>query len=1125
MKNQVSPLSSRISITSNFIIMHPLFDAFIILVIIVNSVFLALDDPTSQTDTLSKVDNYFLGIYTAEMLLKIFGMGFILPRQSYLRDPWNVLDFAIVVTSYLTIALSSVNLNLRALRSLRVLRPLKTISNIEGLRIIVLTLLAALKPLLETLFILFFLFLIFAIAGLQLFAGSLKKRCFSLDGGIPLYNADGDDNNFQQYCSSDSDCGTVNSVEYICGKMIANPNYGSMNFDSIGSSLLFTFQTVTMEGWSDIMRDLQRTFSPLAPIFFIILILIGGFVLLNLTLAVIKAEFTANSHMSIKSRRLKKPTYDERLIKKLDENKIDVIHLIHKYQSGETLYRKYQFKKDQLLAIENSKRKLLRSKTSQITPAGSASRRRNAISSNTIIGDMTPFVKIKGVLGKLKALFTRKSKFGRFSKINSLNHDTRTELPASLQEFGTLNHLDRDTFRRKGRINSSKIVPHDSSKDSLTRNPSLDSLPGAKKKIFTPISQKFRSFFSKMNTLDHKVTMEPSSPSNIPEHQFTPRDSVDTAQNPENNTPDQSNVQVYKQTRGFGDLRIKITEANTPQKQGKSIDGNDAIEGSAANPLPSSVPSVIEEELSEASPSKTFDSGSAVTATRKSIFPTRVVGRRRQLRFGNSPIRPIKSEKVLVEQDNKVELINIAGIRNKRNAPVRPQQKLEEARETEQELLLEEQVDDLMDDDQWFLESLKAQENEGKNVGNRDKQRAALLKKINQIKGLTDFQRKSLLYQPPSVLRSSNKFSSAIGSEDFEGNFSRNSQSRKGGSVRNSSKGFLDDSDFLDRKKRNSNQNSRISRNSYGSYGSRGSGSRASQKSDKRALRAKKKATLKRGMTIREEDDAIKEENEEDEEIGAKRNEVQEEEIEDPIMSEEDVIELEEQEKHMVLDLRRLKAEPLYGKEYDSYSLNDVLPSKKLNEKKRQEEEDKRRLRENKMEIVHQVTIKEELAARERNQKKAEEMKKEMTALAMRFSEKAKEVRKQKKEEKAFDEEINAALENMRSKNNNSKSSPGGWTKKFAFRRASIKGPEISVSNRQLSNGTQKSNAKKIKTDPKEEEEELTQGQMKDFFFLLRKIQTPFNNEKENEESEEFQKKMKVFDFESDYTKIRVSIY
>ena len=525
-----------------------------------------------------------------------------------------------------------------------------------------------------------------------------------------------------------------------------------------------------------------------------------------------------------------------------------------------------------------------------------------------------------------------------------------------------------------------------------------------------------------------------------------------------------------------------------------------------------------------------------MTATKKSIFPTRVVGRRRLLRFGNSPIRPIQSEKVLVAQEdiegnNRVELINIAGIRNKRNAPmVRPQQKLEEAKEADQELLLEEQVDDLMDDDQWFLESLKQQETEGKFIGNKDKQRAALLKKINQIKGLTDFQRRSLLFQPPSVMRSSHKFSSALGSDDFEGNFSRNSQSRKGGSVRNSSKGFLDDSDFLDRKKRNSNQNSRLSRNSHGSYGSRGSGSvsRASQKSDKRAMRAKKMATLKRGMTIREEDDAIKEENEEDEEqIGAKRNEVQEEEIEDPIMSEEDVIELEEQERHMVLDLRRLKAEPVYGKEYDSYSLNDVLPSKKLNEKKRQEEEDKRRLRENKMEIVHQVTRKEELSALERHQKKEEQMKKETTALAIKFSEKAKDVRRQKKEEQAFDAEINAALENMRSKKD-SKSSLGSWTKKFAFRRASVKGPgsEISVSKRQLSNGTQISNAKRIKgEEKKEEEEELTQGQMKDFFFLLRKMQTPFNNEKENEESEEFQKKMKVFDFEADYTKIRVPIF
>jgi len=34
------------------------------------------------------------------MLLKILGLGFICNKGSYLRDPWNILDFVIVTLAY-----------------------------------------------------------------------------------------------------------------------------------------------------------------------------------------------------------------------------------------------------------------------------------------------------------------------------------------------------------------------------------------------------------------------------------------------------------------------------------------------------------------------------------------------------------------------------------------------------------------------------------------------------------------------------------------------------------------------------------------------------------------------------------------------------------------------------------------------------------------------------------------------------------------------------------------------------------------------------------------------------------------------------------------------------------------
>jgi len=47
-----------------------------------------------------------------------------------------------------------------------------------------------------------------------------------------------------------------------------------------------------MEGWSDIQQMLEMSFSKLIPIYFLPLVFIGAFFLLNLTLAVINSKFT-----------------------------------------------------------------------------------------------------------------------------------------------------------------------------------------------------------------------------------------------------------------------------------------------------------------------------------------------------------------------------------------------------------------------------------------------------------------------------------------------------------------------------------------------------------------------------------------------------------------------------------------------------------------------------------------------------------------------------------------------------------------------------------------------------------------------------------------------------------------
>ena len=66
-----------------------------------------MEDPTQeeQPEWQKQLEIVFLVLYTIEMVLKIVGLGFFFGnKKAYLRDPWNVLDFTIVMSAYLTIA-------------------------------------------------------------------------------------------------------------------------------------------------------------------------------------------------------------------------------------------------------------------------------------------------------------------------------------------------------------------------------------------------------------------------------------------------------------------------------------------------------------------------------------------------------------------------------------------------------------------------------------------------------------------------------------------------------------------------------------------------------------------------------------------------------------------------------------------------------------------------------------------------------------------------------------------------------------------------------------------------------------------------------------------------------------
>ncbi|XP_026067322.1 calcium channel, voltage-dependent, N type, alpha 1B subunit, a isoform X14 [Carassius auratus] len=264
----------------------PPFEYLILATIIANCIVLGLEqhlpalDKTPMSKRLDDTEPYFIGIFCFEAGIKIIALGFAFHKGSYLRNGWNVMDFVVVLTGILTVV--GPDFDLRTLRAVRVLRPLKLVSGIPSLQVVLKSIMKAMVPLLQIGLLLFFAILMFAIIGLDFYMGKFHRTCFRNDTGEQ---------------AADFPCGLepparVCEGDTVCREYWTGPNFGITNFDNILFAVLTVFQCITMEGWVDILYNANdasgNTWNWL---YFIPLIIIGSFFMLNLVLGVLSGEF------------------------------------------------------------------------------------------------------------------------------------------------------------------------------------------------------------------------------------------------------------------------------------------------------------------------------------------------------------------------------------------------------------------------------------------------------------------------------------------------------------------------------------------------------------------------------------------------------------------------------------------------------------------------------------------------------------------------------------------------------------------------------------------------------------------------------------------------------------------
>ncbi|XP_057583619.1 LOW QUALITY PROTEIN: voltage-dependent L-type calcium channel subunit alpha-1S [Hippopotamus amphibius kiboko] len=286
------------------------FETIILLTIFANCVALAVYLPMPEDDSnalnlgLEKLEYFFLIVFSIEAAMKIIAYGFLFHQDAYLRSGWNVLDFIIVFLGVFTAILEQVNLiqsntapmsskgaglDVKALRAFRVLRPLRLVSGVPSLQVVLNSIFKAMLPLFHIALLVLFMVTIYAIIGLELFKGKMHKTCYFVGTDI-VATVEHEKPSPCARTGSGRPC-TINGSE--CRGGWPGPNHGITHFDNFGFSMLTVYQCITMEGWTDVLYWVNDAIGNEWPwIYFVTLILLGSFFILNLVLGVLSGEFT-----------------------------------------------------------------------------------------------------------------------------------------------------------------------------------------------------------------------------------------------------------------------------------------------------------------------------------------------------------------------------------------------------------------------------------------------------------------------------------------------------------------------------------------------------------------------------------------------------------------------------------------------------------------------------------------------------------------------------------------------------------------------------------------------------------------------------------------------------------------
>jgi Na+-transporting methylmalonyl-CoA/oxaloacetate decarboxylase gamma subunit len=200
---------------------------------------------------LSKLNLGFTVIFTAEAIIKLVGLGF----KEFNKERFNQFDLVVVIISIAEMQFQNqegpgVFSSFRAFRLFKIFR----LFRVGDLRILLDSIQFTLTTIGDYVILLLLFIYVFALIGMSFFAGQLKF--------------DDDD-----------------KVDHENGE---SPR---TNFDNLGWAIITIFQVLLGEGWNEIMYRTMRSVNKFWAVYYIVLVIFGNIIMLNLFLAILLGNF------------------------------------------------------------------------------------------------------------------------------------------------------------------------------------------------------------------------------------------------------------------------------------------------------------------------------------------------------------------------------------------------------------------------------------------------------------------------------------------------------------------------------------------------------------------------------------------------------------------------------------------------------------------------------------------------------------------------------------------------------------------------------------------------------------------------------------------------------------------